>query len=268
MARRSLRNAANATDTAPWRWAWTGASLGLLLALVVWAPARWLAAGLAQASQGQVQLADPRGTLWDGSAQLVLAGGAGSRDSTALPERLRWRIRPSGLGVSAQLRAECCMAQPLQVQAAARWGGAHISLADSQSHWPAPLLAGLGAPWNTLQPEGQLTLNTQGLVVELNAGRLVLAGQARLEAIDMASRLSTLKPMGSYRVTLTGGNPNTLQLETLAGSLQLTGSGQWVGNRLRFDGVATAAPDRVDALSNLLNILGRRDGARAIIKVG
>ena len=252
----------------PWRWAWAGAALGLGLALLLYAPARWLAAGLAQASQGQVQLADARGTVWDGSAQLVLAGGAGSRDSTALPERLRWRIRPAGVGLSASLLAECCMAQPLQLHASPHWGGAQIRLADSQSHWPAPLLAGLGAPWNTLQPEGQLTLRTQALVADWNAGRLVLAGQARLEAIDMASRLSTLKPMGSYRLTLTGGNPTTLQLETLGGSLQLTGQGQWVGARLRFDGVATAAPDRVDALSNLLNILGRRDGARAIIKVG
>ena len=252
----------------PWRWAWAGAALGLGLALLLYAPARWLAAGLAQASQGQLQLADARGTVWDGSAQLVLAGGAGSRDSTALPERLRWRIRPAGLGLSASLLAECCMTQPLQLQASPHWGGAQIRLADSQSHWPAPLLAGLGAPWNTLQPEGQLNLATQALALDWNAGRLVLAGQARLEAIDMASRLSTLKPMGSYRLTLTGGNPTTLQLETLGGSLQLTGQGQWVGARLRFDGTATAAPDRVDALSNLLNILGRRDGARAIIKVG
>ena len=53
-----------------------------------------------------------------------------------------------------------------------------------------------------------------------------------------------------------------------ASSLQLVGSGQWVGARLRFEGTATAAPDRVDALSNLLNIIGRRDGARATIKVG
>jgi general secretion pathway protein N len=232
------------------------------------APARWLAAAVAQASQGQVQLADPRGTVWDGSAQLVLAGGEGSRDSTALPERLRWQIRPALDGLRTSLLADCCMAQPLQVHATPHWGGAQLALTDSQSHWPAPLLAGLGAPWNTLQPEGTLALSTQALVLDWNAGRMVLAGQARLEAIDMASRLSTLKPMGSYRLTLTGGSPTTVQLETLGGSLQLIGSGQWVGARLRFEGTATAAPDRVDALSNLLNIIGRRTGARATIKVG
>lgn len=271
--RRSSTKSAHSVAHTPWRWAWAGGLLGLALAVLLCAPARWLAAGVAQASQGQVQLADPRGTVWDGSAQLVLAGGEGSRDSTALPERLRWQIRPALDGLRTLLRADCCMDQPLQLHARPHWGGAQLTLTDSQSRWPAPLLAGLGAPWNTLQPEGTLGLSTQGLVLDWNAGRIVLTGQARLEAIDMASRLSTLKPMGSYRLTLTGGDngntTSTVQLETLgASSLQLVGSGQWVGARLRFEGTATAAPDRVDALSNLLNIIGRRDGARATIKVG
>jgi general secretion pathway protein N len=37
---------------------------------------------------------------------------------------------------------------------------------------------------------------------------------------------------------------------------------------LQFDGEATAAPQREQALANLLNIIGQRDGARAILKVG
>jgi general secretion pathway protein N len=84
----------------------------------------------------------------------------------------------------------------------------------------------------------------------------------------MSSRLSTLKPMGSYRISLLGGATPSIALETLEGSLQLAGSGQWVGSKLRFEGFASAAPERLEALSNLLNIIGRRDGARAIIKVG
>jgi general secretion pathway protein N len=256
----------------PWRWAVAGASLGLLVAVLLFAPARWLATLVEQASEAHVRLADPRGTVWDGSAQLVLAGGAGSRDQTALPDRLTWRLRPTlaegGLALSAQLQALCCMAQPLQAAARPRWGGAVVTLADANARLPAVLLAGLGTPWNTLQPEGQLTLSTRGLVIDLNAGRLVLTGQAVLEALGVSSRLSTLKPMGSYRVTLAGGTTPTLQLETLEGSLQLSGNGRWVGSRLRFDGVATAAPDAADALSNLLNIIGRRDGVRSLIKVG
>ncbi|MBC7726330.1 MAG: type II secretion system protein N, partial [Microbacteriaceae bacterium] len=152
-----------------------------------------------------------------------------------------------------------------------RWTGAQVVLADGASRWPASMLSGLGTPWNTVQPEGQLALSTQGLVIEWISGRLLLAGRVQLEATDVSSKLSTLKPMGSYRFTFASGiagAPATLQLETIDGSLRLSGSGQWIGSRLRFDGLASAAPERVDALSNLLNIIGRRDGARSIIKVG
>ena len=57
-------------------------------------------------------------------------------------------------------------------------------------------------------------------------------------------------------------------LQTLQGDLQLSGSGQWVGQRLRFSGEASAAPEREGALSNLLNIIGRRNGARSLITLG
>ena len=95
-----------------------------------------------------------------------------------------------------------------------------------------------------------------------------LAGQVQLDARAMSSRLSTLRPMGSYRLAVQGGEAPTLTLSTLDGHLQLNGTGQWVGNRLRFAGEASATPEREAALSNLLNIIGRRNGARSIITVG
>ena len=74
--------------------------------------------------------------------------------------------------------------------------------------------------------------------------------------------------MGSYRLLLQGGSTPTLELTTLGGALQMHGSGQWVGQRLRFEGEARAAPEREAALSNLLNIIGRRQGARSLITLG
>lgn len=252
----------------PWGWAAAGACVGLVLALVVFAPARWLASLIQLGSASHVTLADARGTVWTGTAQLVLSGGADSQGATALPGRIEWRLRPAWGQIQADVTAACCMTQALQVQALPRWGGVRLIVADHQSHWPASLLSGLGTPWNTVQAQGQLTLATRGLSVEWLEGRPAMSGRLQVDALEMASRLSTLKPMGSYRLTLTGGALNTLQLDTLAGSLQLTGTGQWVGGRLRFDGIASAAPDRLEALSNLLNIIGRRDGARSVIKVG
>lgn len=247
----------------------TGALAGLILALGVFAPARWLAALVRQASGEHVVLDAPRGGFWRGTAQLVLSGGAGSRDAVALPGQLSWQISPAWNGLNVQLNAECCMRQALQLRARpAGWGGVQLVLSDGLSQWPAGLLAGLGTPWNTIQAQGQLVASTQGFNALWTQGRLSLAGRLQLDATQISSRLSTLQPMGSYRLTLQGGNPSTLELKTLEGRLQLTGQGQWVGQRLRFDGAASATPESVDALSNFLNIIGRRKGATAIIKVG
>lgn len=252
----------------PWAWAAGGAALGLVLALVLFAPARWLAGAVDRATAGQVLLADTRGTLWGGSAQLVFTGGRGSSDAAALPGRVAWTIGPRWNGVAARVSADCCTSAPVDVRVRLRLGGMAVEVADSVSHWPASVTAGLGTPWNTLQFDGDLALSTRGLSVEWAEGRPVVTGRAELVAQQLASRLSTLRPMGSYRITLQGGATASLRLETIEGSLRLSGSGQWVGSRLRFRGEATAAPQREAALANLLNIIGRRSGPRSLISIG
>lgn len=252
----------------PWAWGSAGAVIGLLLAVLLFAPAQWVADSVLRATGGRVVLQEPRGTVWNGSAQLVLTGGPGSSDSAALPSRLDWRLRPAAGGLRAELAAACCTPQPLALRWRPQWGGGELAVADGRSQWPAALLAGLGTPWNTLQLDGELALSTQGLALEWAEGRLSIDGRADLTAQRVSSRLSTLRPMGSYRITVLGGNVPSLQVSTLEGALQLAGRGQWVGSRLRFTGEASAAPEREAALSNLLNIIGRRSGARSIITIG
>lgn len=245
-----------------------GAAVGLVLTVLLAAPARWLTGAVARATGGQLVLSDARGTVWNGSAQLILTGGAGSQDAAALPTRMNWRLRPIWGGARAELTSACCTLQPVRMGLRWRSGGALLRVDDVAAQFPAALLIGLGTPWNTLRVEGELKLVTQGLSVEWTGGQPRIAGRAELTAQRVSSRLSTLRPMGSYRITLLGGATPTLQLSTLEGSLQLSGSGQWVGSRLRFSGEAVATPEREAALSNLLNIIGRRSGARSIITIG
>lgn len=256
------------TRHAPWAWAVGGVVTGVLLSVLVFAPARWLALAVREASGGQVLLENARGSLWTGSAQLTLAGGAGSVDAATLPSRLDWALRPALAGLALRLEASCCLAQPWGFRLAPVWGGMRLNVSDSPSTWPAHLLAGLGTPFNTIAPQGQLALNTQGLTLIWSAGRMQMAGSAQLDVQDLSSRLSTLRPMGSYRVTLSGGAAPELLLATLQGGLKLSGRGQWVGGKLRFVGEASSAPEHQTALSNLLNIIGRRDGTRSIMKIG
>ncbi|MDO5288205.1 MAG: type II secretion system protein N [Pseudomonadota bacterium] len=253
----------------PWAWALTGALLGMAIVFTLTAPARWLASGLARASSGMLLLTDAQGSLWNGSAQLQLTGGAGSQDRTALPGRLQWRLHP-GLGhLSVAITSSCCTPNgPVSLRLSPRWGGAHASLSDSHTVWPAAVLSGLGTPWNTIQPQGELSLRTQNLHITWASGRASVSGRADITARNMSSRLSTLRPMGSYQAHITGGDAVALNLSTLEGGLRLSGSGQWVGGRLRFSGEATAAPGLEGQLANLLNIIGRRQGDRAIISLG
>lgn len=260
------------TGRATWPWAWGGAMLGLVLASLLWAPARWLAWGVAQASQSHVQWSAPRGTVWQGSAQLTLTGGPGSLDTQTLPGRLHWRIQPGLTTWRITLRADCCMEQAIEAQIQAGLSTLSLALSDHHSRWPAAWLSGLGAPWNTLQTEGQLQLSTSALRLQWAAGRLQMQGHLAVQAQGLSSRLSTLKPMGSYRVDIRGTPTGTatpeLQLSTVHGPLQLHGQGQWVGSRLRFTGQASAEPGSEAALSNLLNVIGRRQGERSLLSLG
>lgn len=261
---------------APWGWALGGALVGLLAALVVFAPARWAADAIHTATDGRIQLIDARGSIWAGSAQLTLTGGTGSRDTQTLPSRVSWQLRPQLQGAESslpglwlQLQSDCCTPTPLALALAWNPGRVALHLADTpESHWPAGLLAGLGTPWNTLDFDGQLRLRTQGLRLGWAAGRLQVQGQADLALVNASSRLATLRPLGSYRLRIQGGDTPALRVDTLDGDLRIQGQGQWVGARLRFTGDAQAAPGREATLDNLLNIIGQRAGPRALITLG
>jgi general secretion pathway protein N len=274
------------TMTPAIRWAVAGALVGALGATVAFAPARWAAWALLQASQGRVVLGQAQGTVWSGQARITLTGGPGSRDALTLPGELAWNagwiwdgkgpgLQAPALGLT--LRHPDLMPAPLVMSLqpgltswSLRLDGA--SAPGTALRWPAAWLTALGTPWNTLQPSGQLRLSSPGFTLLMAPGGLRLQGSVVLEATDIASRLSTLPRLGSYRVVVAGtGNGReaaTLQLNTLDGALLLSGSGQWTGARLRLRGEARAAPGQEAALQNLLNLIGTRDGARSVLSIG
>jgi general secretion pathway protein N len=276
-----------------------GACVTAFLTAVVCAPAAWLADRLAQATDGRFLLADARGSVWDGSAVLVLTGGPGSRSASALPGRLHWTIGLDGSALGLRARQDCCINGELRLRITPALSRARVDLVVPGSapataagvavgeaigrtlgrtigQWPASWLVGLGAPWNTLQPTGTLQLSSRGLSLEQVQGRWRFNGTAELELGNIASRLAALDVLGSYRLSLQGdaaqGQPPRLQLRTTSGALLLDGQGEWSGPdataRLRFSGTAAAAPGAEAALGGLLNIIGRRQGARSLITIG
>lgn len=233
----------------------------LLLALacaatVAWrAPAAWLGDWLADRSK--LRLVDARGTLWQGSALLGLSDG---REITLLPGRLEWQVaRLTTARVTARI-THPWLTSPLALSV----GQQGAAFAKGSAQVPAGILTSIGAPFNTIRPAGVLQVSwTDG---ELRGA--ALAGEVDVEWRDARSALSTVVPLGSYRLRIAGrGNAPTLELQTLAGPLQMEGTGTMTGSRVRFRGTASAEAAMQPALNGLLGLLGMRSGDKVLLAI-
>jgi general secretion pathway protein N len=232
-------------------------ALTVVLTLAVFFPATWLGSLVEQRTGGRLTLGDAQGTLWRGSA---FVGGAASGDSPVtplLPGRFSWRISPLALVgmVDLQLENSEALAQPVTFKG----GWSQWKLSPSALLLPAEGLSGLGAPLNTIAPSGTMRLSWTGLELALENRQLAINGRTTLEMSDMASRLSSIRPLGSYALALDwSGQQAQLSLSSVKGPLLLSGRGSLNNGRLQFSGQAEAAQGQEEALANLLNLLGQR----------
>ena len=241
-----------------------GGALGALLGVGVFAPASWLAYGMEQASAGHVRLVNPVGRVWAGSAALELRSGAGGSAALTLPSRVSWALDGQATGLQLQLHADCCTAAPVRLRA----GMAGVQVDAAQLSLPIAWLQGLGAPWNTLQLRGDMRAQWERMALPWSQPWQSLQAAVQVQLRGVSTRLTTLPEIGSYQLELAGGPTPTLKLSTLQGALQLTGQGQWHGRQLRFQGQAQAQPEQAAELSNLLTLLGRRQGNTTMMRWG
>ena len=159
------------------RWAVFGGVVGTLVAVVAFAPAAWLASGVASATGERLLLTEARGTVWSGSAVPVLTGGPGSRDAAALPGRLEWTMGTRGLGFELRARHDCCLNGTIALQYRPGLGSSTVKmdppLGGWIGQWPSAWLAGLGTPFNTLQLGGSIRLTSPGCTIESAHGRSI-----------------------------------------------------------------------------------------------
>lgn len=257
------------------RWAVLGAIVGTLLAFIANLPAAWVAGAVAAATQQRLILADARGTLWSGSAVALLTGGPQSRDATALPGRLEWSLAPRARGLELKAVHACCLNGAVVLQIRPGIGRVGVTLLPTPGwigQWPSAWLGGLGTPWNTLQLGGAVRLTSPGVTIESVQGRWRVNGRADIDLLGVSSRMTTLGTLGNYRMSVSGdgaqGGVSQLRLSTQDGALQLSGDGTLGPSGVRFRGEASAAAADEPALNNLLNIIGRREGARSVISIG
>jgi len=145
--------------------------------------------------------------------------------------------------------------------------------------WPMGWLEGRGFPWNTIHPGGVLTLSTRNLQFALQGGHWRTLGSAQVEIRQASSRLTTLDSLGTYRVLIQpdpstqvrpgeGASRSLVWISTIDGALMIDGRGLIGATGFRLRAEAHAAPGNEAALDNLLNLIGRRNGASSAISIG
>jgi general secretion pathway protein N len=237
---------------------WLGlTSLAIAVTVLVFLPAAWLGPMVERQTGGRLTLGDAQGTLWRGSAFVGGAAGEGGSVTPLLPGRFSWRLSPLVLfgQVSMELANEKALAQPVRITGS--WSQWQVSAGELLL--PAEGLAGLGAPLNTLAPSGVIKLSWNLLDIARQGQTVAVQGRTVLSLTDMGSRMSPVKPLGSYEVAMDWrGQQADMALRTVRGALLLSGSGTLANGRLRFSGQASAADGYEDTLGNLLNLLGQR----------
>jgi general secretion pathway protein N len=237
---------------------WIGLTvLAVALTVLAFLPAAWLGPLVERQTGGRLTLGDAQGTLWRGSAFVGGAAGEGGAVTPLLPGRFNWRLSPLVLlgQVSMDLANELALAQPVRITGS--WSQWQVSAGELLL--PAGGLAGLGAPLNTLAPSGTIRLSWNLLDIARQGNTVAVQGRTVLSLTDMGSRMSPIKPLGSYEMAMDWrGQRADLALRTVRGALLLSGSGTLENGRLRFSGQAQAAEGYEDTLGNLLNLLGQR----------
>ncbi len=238
----------------------------MVLGLLIFLPANWLGWMLERQSQGRLSIGDAQGSFWQGSGFIGVAASQQGAVTPLFPGRFSWRISPKLVfgNVQVELSNPQALAQSVHLT-----GDLHaMQISAATLILPSERLEGLGAPLNTIGPTGKLQLSWQELRLQRQTQQVGVYGTMQLDMQQISAKLSKVKPLGDYRLSLDWqGQQAGLQLTTLQGALQLQGQGGINQGRLQFNGRAWADHGYEDKLANLLNLLGqrRKEGDRDVI---
>lgn len=236
-------------------------AIAYALFLVATLPAQVVAAAAESRSGGRLQLTHVRGTAWKGEARASVMPMPGGRLDL---EHVAWRLDAGALA-AARLAFNVLIESPgIAGKAEVGRGFREWSLRELDARVDAGVLGQavpLLAAW---RPQGPVRVSVQHLAFDGEA----LRGEAALEWREAALALSTVRPLGTWRLEATAsGGPGTLTLTSTAGPLRLAGKGTFAPNgSFSLEGSARGEGPDAANLDPLLDLMGPRrpDGTRAL----
>lgn len=226
-----------------------------LLFLIVQMPTAWLVWGLNRFTSGAVHLDPIMGNAWGGSGHLVIYYPQTVPHDLGIAE---WRVNPIWLftgHVQTYLRSE---STDVRFRTTLRFGRGQTQLIETEARLPAQTLGAFYPPAVLISPKGEVLARTDKLVIGNNS----IEGNAEILWQNAGSDLSSVQPLGDYRLEITGtGQSAVLKLSTLKGVLDLTGQGQWQVQTKQIQLTGSASPrQRAAELDPLLKLFGEDQG--------
>jgi general secretion pathway protein N len=237
---------------------------GLLFLTIAYLPIRWLSPMIAKQTACKVVLSQAYGSIWHGSASIGFSEPQIGQENRCLSpyattERFSWEGNCHLQDVACHFTVlHHHLKRPLEITFEPK----HILFQENEALLPGNLLEGLGSPWNSLHPRGNLKLQWNNLDL-----KEVPNGLLELQFLEMTSPISPVKPLGSFALKLQLAQEIKLDLITLNGPLILNGKGRMENGVFSFQGEASALPESLDALIGLLSMIGNRDGAIFRLKI-
>jgi general secretion pathway protein N len=226
-----------------------------LLFLIIEMPASWFAWGLNRYTQGSVRLDPISGSLWSGNGRLVIYYPPTTPHEFGQTE---WRINPFWLLTGRVQLSLLTSNQDRKIKTTLGIAGNSFMLEDTEAEFSAAFVTQLYTPLSLISPQGKVRISAESLT--LASGKV--DGVAMLEWLNAGSALSSVQPLGDYRLDITGAEKNAnLKLTTLRGDLEFTGQGQWQPQTGQVQINGTALPRaRASDLESLLSMLGTDQG--------
>jgi general secretion pathway protein N len=236
------------------RWhLWVVGTGAYILIIIATMPATLADVVLQRVSAGKLRLAEARGTLWSGAGQLEIIDAGGQ---AGIARNIAWHALPGSL-LHGRLVCEVELASGAP-RFAVMVFPTRIEVMDADIGVPATVL-GIAVP--KLAPfglGGDLLIHVTHLAIGGNGAQ----GNATVQWRAATSTHAPVSPLGDYELRFeNSGTLTAVTLRTLAGALQIDGSGSWAnGASPAFSATARVEPQYREQLAPFLRMIAVERG--------
>ena len=243
-----------------------GLLLGIVFSYTIHFPAFWLSEILKKNTEGHLFLEDTQGSLWNGSARLILSDT--HERAVILPGRIHWNMYLIESAAQLDFSFDCCSSEPIHITFSYDQGSLTTKINGTVQSLPASIFSGLGHPWSSLRPQGriQIRFDHLGIISPISGAAIQPTGSAFINVTDLCSSLSLSCPLGNYSITYVASKSKISAKNSPGSLLEISLDAHRISSQWHASGFIQANERAGDSLNTLLTLFGTRQGHQTMIE--